>query len=65
MYCLWNVLDVNKYTSSISHKANESIVAIVTKQKDRYRSAVAKRRKTVSSVSREKPEATVGHLLLN
>jgi hypothetical protein len=29
MRCLWNVLDVNKYISNTSHKANERPVAIV------------------------------------
>jgi hypothetical protein len=50
----------------MSNKANERPVAIfVETKKNRYRSAVTKRRKTVSSVSCKKPEATVAHLLLN
>jgi hypothetical protein len=58
-----NVLDVNKHISNMSHKAKglgRDLIFAETK-KDRYR----KRRKTTSSVSREKPEATIAHLLLN
>jgi hypothetical protein len=50
----------------MNSKANERLVAIVVEtKKDRYRSAVIKRRKTVSSVSCEKPEAMIAHLLLS
>jgi len=30
---VWNVLDVNKHTSNISHKANELTIAIVAETK--------------------------------
>jgi hypothetical protein len=33
MRCLWNVLDVNRHTSNMNHKANESTVAIVGETK--------------------------------
>jgi len=49
-----NVLDINKHTSNMSHKANELIVAIVAKTEESYRLAVTKRQKNCAlSVLRE------------
>jgi hypothetical protein len=55
--CLWNVLDVNKAKGLGRNRCRN-------KKESSYRSAVTKRRKTASSVSCEKPEATVARLLL-
>jgi hypothetical protein len=41
---VWNVLDANKHTSNMNHKANELTVAIVAETEEGcYRSADTKR----------------------
>jgi len=50
---IWNVLDVNKHISNISHKANELIVAIVAKIEDITVQRLPSGEKTVFSVSRK------------
>jgi len=60
---LRKVVDENRHKSNMIHKASKSTVAIVGEtKKDRYRSAVSKRRETASSVSCGKPEARRLHI---